>query len=414
MLNNKERDMTPYPISKKPKRQCAPLLPLIWLASRVMTLRNRLRIDRSGIKGLKPPFLVLAEHHGFTDYFLLPLALMPYRASYVSDVEGFAAFDDGLYTAIGCIPTRRFTRDTALVRNIRHATHTNRDIVVVFPEARHSNVGTNSVLPASVGKLVRLLGLPVVVAHVQGSYLNSPIWDETNRRRAPLLVSLELAFTTKQIDAHTPEEITTLLNQKFGYDEYRWQAENNIRIPYANRAEGLHKMLYQCPRCMREHTMHSKENRLYCTACNKSWHMDEYGQLHALEGDTEYPHIPDWYEFERKQVHIQTSAETYQLDIPVRVDALPNHKGFVPLGTGRLCHTPAGFSLWLPDEDNPHIFASVGMASVHTEYDYRGRGDCVVLSTPGCCYYLYPQSSDVSVTKIQFAAERFFTLAQKP
>ena len=30
--------------------------------------------------------------------------------------------------------------------------------------------------------------------------------------------------------------------------------------------------------------------------------MDEYGELHAVSGKTEFSHIPDWYEFEREQV----------------------------------------------------------------------------------------------------------------
>ena len=34
----------------------------------------------------------------------------------------------------------------------------------------------------------------------------------------------------------------------------------------------------------------------------KTYEMDEHGELHALEGETEFPHIPDWYEWERNNV----------------------------------------------------------------------------------------------------------------
>ena len=47
---------------------------------------------------MKPPYLVLSTHQGFSDYYIAPLALFPHRANYVSDMEGFAAFErDWLY-----------------------------------------------------------------------------------------------------------------------------------------------------------------------------------------------------------------------------------------------------------------------------------------------------------------------------
>lgn len=96
MLNNKERDMTPFDRKKRPCRQCAALLPLVCGASWLMTRKNRMRIERIGLEGLRPPFLVYATHQGFSDYYIAPLALFPHRANYISDVEGFAAFGEGL------------------------------------------------------------------------------------------------------------------------------------------------------------------------------------------------------------------------------------------------------------------------------------------------------------------------------
>ncbi|MDR0922592.1 MAG: hypothetical protein LBM95_09450 [Lactobacillales bacterium] len=61
---------------------------------------------------LKPPYIVFAEHQGYVDYFILPFALFPHQVNYVSDVEGFATFEDNLYRQAGCIPTRWFGRFT--------------------------------------------------------------------------------------------------------------------------------------------------------------------------------------------------------------------------------------------------------------------------------------------------------------
>ena len=34
--------------------------------------------------------------------------------------------------------------------------------------------------------------------------------------------------------------------------------------------------------------MDSKGAKLFCNACGKTWEMDEYGQMHALDGKTEF------------------------------------------------------------------------------------------------------------------------------
>jgi len=377
-----------------------------------MTRKKGLKIERIGMKGIKPPYLVLSEHQGFADYYITPLVLFPRRASYVSDVEGFAAYGKWLYSAIGCIPTRKFVNEVSLIRNIRHAAEKNNDIIVIYPEARHSNVGTNTHLPHSIGKLVRLLGIPVVMLKTHGSYLDAPVWDESHRRGAPLSAAMELVLTREQIKTLTDNEITELLNEKFRYDEYRWQAENKIRISYPNIAEGLHKMLYLCPNCRSENKITSKGNRLTCADCGKCWKMDEYGQLSAEKGITEFSHIPDWYDFEREETVRQIQNGQYELKLDVVVEALPNEKGFVPFGNGKLSHHADGLRLDIFDTEQTLFFSSKNLPSLHNEYDYKGHGACIVLSKSDCCYYLYPLDGEMNVTKPQFAAEYFFEAAK--
>ena len=61
----------------------------------------------------------------------------------------------------------------------------------------------------------------------------------------------------------------------------REKMARGIRISQPNRAEGLHKVLYQCPSCNAEHKMDSKGAEIFCTSCGKHWEMDELGSLHV-------------------------------------------------------------------------------------------------------------------------------------
>ena len=55
--------------------------------------------------------------------------------------------------------------------------------------------------------------------------------------------------------------------------------------------------------------MDSKGADLFCTACGKRWHWHEDGRLEATEGETEFDHIPDWFEWERSEVRRQLEEE---------------------------------------------------------------------------------------------------------
>ena len=47
------------------------------------------------------------------------------------------------------------------------------------------------------------------------------------------------------------------------------QKERGIRVTYKKRAEGLEKVLYQCPHYHTEYRMASEGTTLFCRACGK-------------------------------------------------------------------------------------------------------------------------------------------------
>ena len=400
-LNNRKRDMTPFDMRQPPRRPSALLMPVVWGASFLCTRRFRLKIDRSGVRGLKPPYLVLATHQGFADYYIAPLALFPHRASYVSDMEGFAAFGKSLYRAVGCIGKRRFVPDPSVIVNLRRVLRDGR-IAVLYPESRHCNAGLTSLIPDNMGKLCKLLGVPVVILSAHGSYLANPFWDEAHTRPAKLTARLECICTAEQLKSVGEQELQRTIEQKLSYDEYEWQLQSGSRITYSKRCEGLHKALYRCRSCAEEHTMRSQGSRIFCEKCGASWEMDELGRLTGAGGTDS---VPAWYRWQQALVEEELSQGGYHAEFDVRVEALPNEKGFVPLGSGRLCHNAEGFTLDIAGKSLS--FSSRSMESVQTEYDYRGRGSCLVLSDRDCCYYCYCDSQDFSLTRLQFAAEYF-------
>ena len=406
-MKKREIDTTPFDTKRIPPKQNLFFMPFIWLLCWITTKRNGLKIKKVNMEGLKPPFLVLGTHHSFTDFYVTPLALMPYRANYVSELEGFEAFGETLYRQAGCLGTRKFINDIDLVRNIKRCMD-RKGILVLYPEARYANVGTVSKLPISVGKLVKMLKVPVVVLNMKGNYLLSPIWNLEKRKGVKLSATMTQVLTKEQILESSPEEILSVVEEYLYYDEYAWQEEQGIKITNKNRAKGLHLPLYQCPICKREFVMDSQGTKLFCKACKSQWEKDEFSRL-CLEGDSSYYKITEWYEWQREQVQREIDEGNYLLDCKVQIEALPNAVNFIDLGEGRLVHKKEGFYLTFRDygekEEKTMFFPSKNMVSIHTEYDYRGKGQCVTLSTTTNTYFLFPRSEGFNATKIQFATE---------
>ena len=413
-------DPTPFDGVRTPPRQNLFLLPLVHLICWLNTAGYGLKIRKENMAGVKPPYLLLGSHHSFMDFFVTPLAVWPHRANYISELEGFEAFGEQIYRQVGCLGTRKFISDLPLVRNIKKVVDRG-DIIVIYPEARYSNVGTNSRLTLSLAKLARMLRVPVVTLVMDGNHLQSPIWNLTPRKEVRLRATMKCILKPEQTAAMSAKEILAVMQRELTYDDYRYQREAKLRISFPRRAEGLHMPLYMCRECGAEFRMESGGAVLRCKECGAAWEMDEYGTLHRTSpgaggSSPGSLFIPDYYEWERGQVHAEIERGEYHFDQKVWVEALPGTKNFIALGEGRLTHGEKGFSLtfrgYMEDRERTLFFESKASPSIHTEYDYRGEGQCVTLSTPDCTYFLFPLEEGFNATKIQFAAEYFYWKSQ--
>lgn len=404
-------------MSAKPKRVSWWLRPIMWIASFPVTWLHRTRIKKVNMEGVKRPYLLLCNHNAFYDFMVAIKATFPNQAYYIVAIDGFVGIGgllQWLMARVGCIPKRKFTNDTRLVRQLREIKDHNK-VVAFYPEARYSLCGTNAILPPSLGKLVKLLKLPVVTLITQGNHINSPFWH-TGDRLIKTEATMKQILTVEDIEKMDYNQILEVIDREFQYDDFAWQRDNQIRMTKKTRAEGLHKVLYQCPHCGKEYRMASEGAHLWCKECGHRWWMNEYGQLEATEGETLFCHIPDWYEWERENVRKEVTAGTYSLDVKADVRSLPHPKSFMEMGEARLIHNMDGFLL-TGEFDGMNYSLNLPAPqrySIHIEYDYRKwKRDCVDLSTLTDTMFVFPQGEDFSVTKISLATEELYKFYNK-
>ena len=400
-----------FDMAKAPVRTRWYLHPITLLLSIPTVMLHRNKLKKIGMKGIKPPYVLLCNHNAFMDFKVATKAIFPHRANYVVAIDGFIG-REWLLRNVGCICKRKFTNDVMLIRQLKR-TIDNGDIAVIYPEARYSLCGTTAILPESLGKMCRLLGVPVVSLICHGHHVNAPFWNTRNRGVAPTEAEMTLLFTAEQLKSTPVAEINRKIVEAFQYDDFAWQKEKGIKIDYPKRAEGLEKVLYQCPACGKEYGMRSRGAQLSCSHCGKVWDMTELGELKAVSGDTEFSHIPDWYEWERANVRAEVDAGKYDSgELKVDVWTLPNAIKFQHLGEGTLRHSMNGFSVKGTDVDGDPFsqdWPVPALYSCHIEYDYLGRyGDCVDLNTLEDTWYIYPKGNEFSVTKFALATEELW------
>lgn len=136
-----------------------------------------------------------------------------------------------------------------------------------------------------------------------------------------------------------------------------------------------------------------------------------------LEPLPDLSRVPQWYEYERENVAKAISKEAYRMDIPVQVEVLRElDRDFILLGEGKLTHTSAGFKLLYKEADgSDRIIEKPPLTtySLHVDFDFRGKGPFIDISTSTETFYLYPRTTDCSVTKVALAAEEMYRVSKK-
>ena len=355
------------------------------------------------------PCLILMNHCSFTDMKLAYGIFYPKPLGIVTSVDAMTGILGKLMRILGCTPTHKYVSDLTLIKDMEYMLKTNKTSVLMYPEAGYSFDGRTTTLPRKLGILMKKLGVPVVTVITQGAFHRDPLYNMLQIRDVKVSAHVKCLATAEELKELSVAELDARLDEAFSFDNFAWQRDNRISIDVPFRADGLHRILYKCPHCGAENRMEGKGIHLTCHACGRQWEMDEFGQLHALEGETEYPHIPDWYAWERECVRKELEDGTYLLDTDVQIGIQVNLDGICMIGTGHLTHDANGFHLTGADGQLDYTQSPVASHTLYADYYWYEIGDVIGIGNNEFSYFCFP-GADVSVTKARLATEELYKL----
>ena len=411
----KAREMSYEDVLKLPGlKYTSPMKPQLWLQTIVRlvcipTLRKiGFTYTTERMEHVKDqPCLILMNHSSFTDMKLAYGIFYPKKFGIVTSVDAMSGFLGKLMRLLGCTPTHKYVTDLSLVRDIDYMLRVNKTSVLMYPEAGYSFDGCATTIPRNLGILMKRLGVPVVTVITQGAFHRDPLYNMLKIRNVKVSAHVKCIATAEEVKEKSVKELDALLDEAFSFDNFAWQRDNRISVDVPFRADGLHRILYKCPHCGQENRMEGKGIRLTCHACNKTWTMDEFGQMNADDGNTEFSHIPDWYRWERECVKKELEDGTYCLDTEVEIAVQVNLNGICKIGTGRLTHSMDGFHLVGADGKLDYRQGPVFSHTLYSDFYWYEIGDVIGIGNNKYSYFCFPKEN-VSVSKVRLATEEIY------
>lgn len=354
------------------------------------------------------PYFILMNHSSFIDLEIASKILYPKPYCIVSTTDGLVG-KEWLMRNIGCIPTQKFVTDLSLIKDILYTLKKLKTSVLMYPEAGYSFDGCATTLPHNLGVLLKKLNVPVLTIITEGAFLRDPLYNGLQKRKVKVTAKLKCLLTADEVKSKNVEEINSMLKDEFDFDEFFKQYKAKIEITESFRADGLERVLYKCPECGQETDMKGHGIHLSCKNCGKLFELSKIGRLRAIEGATRFPHIPDWYRWQRECVRQEILNGNYSLDIPVDIGILTDYKALYMVGEGKLHHDKDGFHLTGCNGELDYTQGPTHSYSLNSDYFWYEIGDVICIGNKQRLYYCFPKIPH-PVAKTRLAAEELYKI----
>lgn len=405
---------TPHAELKEPKKPNIFWRTLMKLVATPDLLATHFKCEKVNMDKVEKgqPCLIFMNHSAFIDLEIVAGIMYPRPFNIVATTDGYVG-KNWLMREIGCIPTKKFVPEMKLLKHMKQMLWGKKSSVLMFPEAGYTFDGTKTTLPDTLGKVSKMMGVPVVTVITHGAFLRQPLYNNLNKRQVNVSATMECLFSSEQVKNATAEEIQSAIEERFSFDDFKFQQENKIKIDSENRADYLNRLLYKCPHCLCEGKTRGEGDSISCTACGKSYRLDEYGYLVSENGL--FTHVPDWYAWERECVKEELMGGTYNVDIPVEICMAVDTKHIYSVGEGRLTHTLEGIRVLSDDGKIDYLHKPQASYSICSDFNWYEIGDVICVGNRNMILYCFPKCEGDVVTKVRLGVEELYkiTMEQK-
>lgn len=269
-----------------------------------LKLRLRAAYDRSAIRHISKPSVVVCPHVSNIDFLLVAMALFPHRPTFVAS-RHFTANPviRQIFKVMHVITKKMFCPDVKTILDIMRAKESG-NIIVLFPEGRLSCFGHSLQVTDGTAELIKKLGVDVYTICENGAYKTLPKWGKAGFRPGRIEITSAKLIDAADLAGMSIDEINAVLDAAILHDEDAILTD--VRYRCKAPALGLDGILYKCPQCLSEFETVSDEHTITCRRCGFTAELDE---KYRLSGGP-FERINDWFFWQESLIDLDTPLET--------------------------------------------------------------------------------------------------------
>ena len=286
---------------KKNKKKIGKVNPILYGAlfatlGTFYRLKYHITFDKRIVKDIKGPAIVLATHTSDQDHILSGMTLYPIRPTYIVSEHFLHKRDTaGLLKLMHVISKKMFTPDVSTIVNTMRAKKENA-VIVIFAEGRQSCYGHTLPIAEGTAELIKKLGINVYAWKAEGAYLTFPKWrNKGDDRIGKIHCSVRSVLTAEDVAKMSIEQIKEVTENAVRHDDEL--AMPNVEYKSKTMAEGVEKILFKCPKCLKEDKIKGEGNRIRCS-CGLDATLDSQYRLHGAPFDR----INPWFEWQQESM----------------------------------------------------------------------------------------------------------------
>lgn len=289
---------------KKSKKKIGKVNPLLYgaLYATVGTfyrLKYNITFDKKIVKSIKGPAIVLASHTSDNDHILSGMTLYPIRPTYIVSEHFLHKKDSaGLLKLMHVISKKMFTPDISTIMNIMRAKKENA-VIVIFAEGRQSCYGHTLPIADGTAELIKKLAIDVYSWKGEGAYLTFPKWrNKGDDRIGKIHCSVKQVMTADEAKERSIEEIRRIVEEVVRHDDEL--AMPGVEYKSKTMAQGLDKIIFKCPACLKEDSITASGNSIKCD-CGLNATLDSQYRLH----NAPFARINEWFEWQQSTMDVE-------------------------------------------------------------------------------------------------------------
>ncbi len=283
-----------------------PLYKFFYLKPRVKIVKE----DDGLLDKIKGPAIIVGNHCHSLDSLFVYSAIKPH-VRWVAGAHLFKRkFSGPLIKHLAtCIPKQQGRSDLTTIKNINKALKEN-SIVGLFPEGTRTWDGNSYDIDfKATAKLFRIFKVPVYFFSLEGGYDLHPRWAD-EKRRGTLVIRLKKILTTEELKSLKLDELMKITKENLSYNHEDWQNKTNRAFTCKNRAHGIQRLLYVCPKCHSIQTIYGNKHSICCSSCKTEDVLTE--QTLLQDSSFGYRTLAQWNSFQKK--YITDNLIKYKVD----------------------------------------------------------------------------------------------------